>query len=255
MTTPSNLSDKLAAFKIKLEDLDRLVAVQQAIAAAANPDPELGIEILVRSGKATPSNVAKALESDVRAQVDAQPRQRSAAIAIEALGKQASAVVRSNAETILETIRPEFDKVARELQQTTVLVGAKPDKAILNVPGAGTATDRQRELVPQLTALNGIRVLLGGTRSPAWYLETIPNVDAYEKAEQAFLRDGPLGLIAAGIAVRLNSNAEAEALLDGATAATDQAAADRLANDPARAARIRDGRRLVEAHQKLMPKK
>lgn len=230
---PTSLADKLARFDVECTDLAPLVELEEALKAAANVEAPPSIAKAIDADELTVKNTQEVFDAEVRFVVDKEIRQRTYGAAIQRLSRKAKRVLRANADDVIEALRPEFDATVAAMAEDVAIVGASPDKSVLQLsPKAANAYHSLQELTLRLRNLHGLRVDLGGQQSADWYLAEVSNLGDIEQARRIYKTDGVPGLIANGYQLHLNTANEIAALVAAAEEATAALEAARRANNP-----------------------
>lgn len=231
---PRTITD-LAAFGVKIDqEVTNAMALLDAARATTLRNPTGDLAAAYDAGTLTLDNIAEQITTAATIAA-ASERVHLAANTIEqCVHGTIRAWIRANADTILKTLRPQFDQAAAIVQVAAKhFAPGATDKQIL--AGGSPAVVAHEKLAAALMTLGQIRALrvnVGecarwGEQDASWYITGAKDMADLDRAHFAYTGtgDGFHALAYAGFTLRLNTPAEAAKVAAGAQATTDQAEA------------------------------
>jgi hypothetical protein len=249
---------KLADLGVDVPDrLAALVATRDAVNRAATDNPVAALEADLTAGKITAKNAAKAVNDAATALVVREKARDVARDLEQTFDRLTRQALRDHGDQIIRSLRPTFDEAVVAVRAATDVLGPDPDeRTVANLgPAAAQAWQQRRDALTTLAAIRRVRqdladagylpAAVNGRVDAAGYLtdpaDLDPAVDVWARRSE-----GVANLAAAGLALRLNTAAEHDAILNADEHARREREARRLA---ALAAQRADRKAQLEAER------
>lgn len=211
--------------------MQRVLDTFTALQAARDANHSATAHAAAADGKLTPANAAKLLTEHAQRLVVAD-KIRAAFDDFESpLSAAWYAAIREAHADLLNQLRECFAEPAGIVQSAGRFFGpdARSDDVLAGGPEAVTAWQQLAEATAALAAIRSVRVQIAdianeGEQSAAWWVASISDAAALERAERAYMSPGNafLSLANTGFELRLNSAAEANRLIAKAQRVTTE---------------------------------
>lgn len=227
------LARQLAALGVDLPaEAKRALAVFAAAMAAAEASPAEDLRLAFEAGKITPQNAGRMVQEAAR-----NENARTAALGLardldRPVSRAATRALAEDGDRIVTELRPAFAAAAETVRRAaeTFAPDADPATVLASAPDAAALWQQLAAAAQTLDAICGVRIGLAGcgygNASPvvAAFVTAVADTAALRKAEALHGNSPGVGgmwhaLIAGGFELRLNTAAEAAAVIAKATAA------------------------------------